>query len=389
MSGHEIGPFACIQVRAAKAWQSAAWLCHQLTPLVEEHREHLTFMLALGGSERLLLGGEAGVRGAPTTIWPLLRDALISQLTDAGLAEDRLTIGIGPTRTLAWLATSYATSGTDSRTLVVLPGQEQAFLAALPVAALQCVPDAAEVAKLSEMVAALDAVGVRTLGRLQRLSAEALARRFGADGARLAVLAAGEDLRLLRPRVEEPWLGARLHLEPPLAAEQLSLALAPLAEKLALTLITRELAAGKIALALESETGKRLQVARRLAHPLGTTQALLDTAERLLAGLLAPVTDSPDGLDVPDVELPAAGERFVTLRLRVGRLHPATAEQRQLWAAEQQRAGAERIERLRTAMRALAGGKHADALLRAEIHDPDAVLPEERYRLAPRTPRPT
>jgi hypothetical protein len=174
-------------------------------------------------------------------------------------------------------------------------------------------------------------------------------------------------------RVENAqWLGARLHFEPSLAAYHLAAALAPLAERLALTLAQRELAVGKVALIIESDAGTRMQALRRLKHPLGTTRALLEVAERLLAGMLA------------DALLPVEGERYVALRLRVGGLHLATVEQRRLWAAEQQQAGVERTERVMAALQALRGGKYADDLLRADLHAPDAVLPEERYRFTPR-----
>lgn len=314
-------------------------------------------------------------------------------LTEAGLRQDGLTVGIGPTRTLAWLAALRAVR--QGSAAVVLPGEEWAFLAALPLTVLQQVPDAAAVASLSEMVAALEETGIRTLGHLQRLSADALARRFGADGRALATLVDGRDLRPLRPRVAEPWLGARVVFEPPLMSQHLAVALGVLAEQLALTLAQKEQAAGKLRLVLESETGVRLEMERRLARPLGTTRALLAAAEGLLAGLLADATPTlsdatPEMLaDVaPDVALPGEGERYVTLRLRLGGLHPATVEQQRLWAKEQRQTGSERVERLETALQALSGGKHADALLRAELHEPAAVLSEERYRLAPRiTPR--
>ena len=385
MFSHEMGPFACIQLGAQGAagqWRKAARLCRHLTPLIELHPAQRALMLALGGSERLLLGDDPLAADAPEEVWPLLGKALAQQLAERSVAGS--TIGLGPTRTLAWLAALP-----DATMRVALPGERQTFLAGLPVAALLATPDAAEIASLVEIVAALEEGGIRTLGQAQRLTADTLARRFGLAGAAFVALAAGDDLRPLHPRIAAPWMGARLAFEPPVAAEQLTVALAPLAEKLALTLAGRELAAGKIALALESETGKRMQAARRLAHPLGTTRALLDAAERLLVGLLAPVADMPDmpgAPAAPDVDLPAAGERYITLRLRVGGLRRATAEQRRLWAAEQQRAGAERIERLAAALRAFQASKHADALLRAEAHAPDAVLPEERYRLAPRSP---
>ena len=408
--------FACVRLGdpdpagARERWWLAVRICRQLTPLIEEYPRRRALFLALSGSERLLLGGARATGGGgddelpgatdtPDTLWPLLSAALARRFADAGLAGlniqtggheqsgnsgVRLAAGIGPTRTLAWLVARTAMRRQSPAVAVALPGEEPAFLAPLPVALLQQAPDAVEIMEISALtaiLAALEEAGVHTLGQLRRLPADALVRRFGREGGQLAILAAGGDLRPFRPQVAESWLGARLVFDPSRAAEQLKLALGPLAEKLALTLARRELAAGKLALALESETGAWVRAERRLAHSLGTTRALLDVAERLLAGSLTPVLAAPDA---PDVELPAAEERYVTLRLRVGGLHPATAKQRRLWAGEQRAAGAERVERLATALRAPQGGRYADTLLWAELHEPDAALPEERYRLTPR-----
>jgi hypothetical protein len=371
-------PFACVRLAAVQDSPLVQRECERLTPLVETHGPSpVAILLALGGSERLLVD-ERSVAATPASLWPLLGTALSRRLSAATQQAPGVAVGIGPTRTLAWLAAR------QDATVVVLPGQELAFLAAMPLTALLDVPDGAAVTSLPEIVAALEAVGVQTFGQLQRLMTDGLARRFGAAGAALAVLARGGDLRPLQPRVAESWLGVRLVFEPPLAAERLAVALRPLAERLALLLAQRELSVGRLAMVVESETGQQLRVARRLAHPLGTTRALLSASERLLAGLLSDVLRVQTDMQ-PDVALPATGERYVSLRLRVGGLHAATAEQRQLWAQEQRQAGTERVERLARALHALQSGKYADALLHAETHEPDAVLPEERYRLTQRS----
>jgi len=387
----ETRPFACVCLNAADTvdvrgqWQRVVRVFTCLTPLIEAHRASQALILALGGSERLLLRRTTPGGDAIDQVWPLLAQAVAQLLIEAVPpqhgGQSVGVVGLGPTRTLAWLAASIL-SGAD--TAVVLPGQERAFLAPLPVTLLQQVPDATEIVSLANMVAALEISGIRTLGQLWRLPVEALSRRFGADGGLLAALASGSDLRSLRRVENAQWLGARLHFEPPLAAQQLPLALGPLAERLALTLAQRELAVGKVALIIESDAGTRMQALRRLKHPLGTTRALLEVTERLLAGMLADAAPNSEAGIVPDVPLPVEGERYVALRLRVGGLHPATAEQRRLWAVEQQQAGVERIERMTAALRALRGGKYADDLLRVDLHAPDAVLPEERYRFTPR-----
>ncbi len=385
MFSQDMRPFACVQLSDTSQWLATVRHCSDITPRIEEHIAQNTLVLSLEGSERLLLKGEQALTGPPEAhsakVWPLLGAALTALLTQAGLASDGFAVGIGPTRTLAWLASRQHAAR------VILPDDVKAFLADLPMSALLELPDALAIASFAEMMAALEASGIRTLGQVQRLSADALTRRFGVDGAALAVLADGHDMRPFCPRVTESWIGARLVCDPPLLAHQVMVALGPLAERLVLTLAQRELAACKLALVVESETGKRLQVERRLAHAIGTTRAILDVVERLLTGLLAEANaiGAASGV-MPDVVLPESGERYSTVRLRVGGLRPVTAEQRQLWTRGQQQAGVERIERLQAALRALRGGKHADALLQAELDEPDAVLPEERYRIRPRSP---
>ena len=389
----EIRPFACIRLSAAETveadvreeWRVMGRAFTRLTPLIEAHRASRALILALGGCERLLLRGPAPDGEAIELVWPLLAKAVAQLLTEA-VPSPRAgqlvgMVGVGPTRTLAWLASIL--SSTD--TAVVLPGQERAFLASLPVTLLQQTPDATAIVSLASIVAALDTSGIRTLGQLWRLPAEALSRRFGADGGLLAVLASGSDLRSLRRVEDAQGLGARLHFDPPLGAHHLAAALVPLAERLALTLTERELAVGKVALLIESDAGTRMQVLRRLTHPVGTTGALLGVATRLLAGMLADAASNSEAALLPDALLPGEGERYVALRLRVGGLHPATAEQRRLWAAEQQRAKSERVERLAAALRALGSGNCANDLLQTDLYAPDAVLPEERYRMTPRS----
>jgi hypothetical protein len=389
----EIRPFACVRLNAAdmvevdvgEQWRLMVRAFTRLTPLIEEHRASRALILALGGSERLLLRGTTPDGDAIERVWPLLANAITQLLTEAvpsqGAGQSVGMVGIGPTRTVAWLASILSSTGAA----VVLPGQERTFLASLPVALLQRTPDATAIDSLASIVAALETSGIRTLSQLWRLPIEALSCRFGADGSLLAALATGSDLRSLRRVEDSQWLGARLHFEPPLAAQYLATALVPLVERLALTLTERELAVGKVALLVESETGARAQVLRRLTHPLGTTRALLEVATRLLTGVLADAAPNSEADTLPDARLPGEGERYVALRLRVGGLHPATAEQRRLWVADQQQAGFERVERLAAALRALRGGKYADDLLQADQHAPDAVLPEERYRMTPRS----
>ncbi len=120
---------------------------------------------------------------------------------------------------------------------------------------------------------------------------------------------------------------------------------------------------------------------RELIHPVASASALLDQARRLLEVLVRPPTGSEETATYSGV------------RLRVGRLQLATAEQRQLWSNGTDRAADDRQTRRRAALRALArmGGVGASmggeaVLHRAIVQQPDAVLPEERYILEPLHP---
>jgi nucleotidyltransferase/DNA polymerase involved in DNA repair len=368
-------PFACIRgLRDAAAVEAAYHVCATLTPRIERHADAL--VLDLGGSERLVLAAAADADSAVG--WPALAQSLSKRLqADVRGMQRVVRVGIGPTRTVAWLA---ATSD-EEPWQAVLPEQVAGFLAPLPLALLGGVPD---LAHLPEKAPALDVLalsGIRTFGHLRRLTPVTLQRRFGPFGASIAAVAAGHDLTPLRVERLDEWTGIRLRCDPALRTEQLPAALAPLAEHTMLTLMERQQATGAVALILYPEVGEPVHAARELSHPVASASALLDQARRLLEVLVRPPTGSVEAATYSGV------------RLRVGRLQLATAEQRQLWSNGTDRAADDRQTRRRAALRALArmGGVGAGmggeaALYRAVLQQLDAVLPEERYILEPLHP---
>src|SRR5262249_18812230 len=142
---------------------------------------------------------------------------------------------------------------------------------------------------------------------------------------------AGHDLRPLHAERLDEWTGIRLRCEPPLRTEQVPRALEPLAEQVALALLERQQMAGAIALLLYPEVGEPVQRVQELSHPLASASALLEQARRLLERLVpAAATGTP--MDVT----------YGGVQLRVGRLQPATAEQRHLWSTGTDRTAEDR-----------------------------------------------
>jgi len=369
-------PFACIRgLGDAGSLDAAYQVCATLTPRIERHADAL--VLDLGGSERLVLAA-ADADSAVGLGWPALAQSLSKRLqADVWGMQRVVRVGIGPTRTVAWLA---ATGG-EEPWWAVLPEQVAGFLAPLPLALLGGVPD---LAHLPEKTPALDVLAlsdIRTFGHLRRLTPVTLQRRFGPFGASIAAVAAGHDLTPLRVERLDEWTGIRLRCEPALRTEQLPAALEPLAEHTMLTLMERQQAAGAVALLLYPEVGEPVHAARELSHPVASASALLDQSRRLLEVLVRPPTGSVETATYSGV------------RLRVGRLQLATAEQRQLWSNGTDRTADDRQARRRAALRALArmggvgAGMGGEAVLyRTVLQQPDAVLPEERYIFEPLHP---
>jgi DNA polymerase-4 len=327
-------------------------------------------VLDLAGCDRLLLGGSLSLSAQGERRWLLLAARLQRRLSEAGVTST--TVGLGPSRTVAWLAAFAAAHSTSSSWHVVRPEQVAAFLRPVPLGALLTVPDLREMPGAPEMLAALAQGGLMTTGQVARLPATALRRRFGPLGTRLATLAAGQDVRPLRIWVPAPWMGARVRLEPAMDVGRLSEALLPLAMYLAAALSQRQLGASEVALVLHRDDGTSWRATRRLGQPTASAVALADHAWRLLRRL---------------AEHERGGAACAGLHLRVGTLRPLRARQDMLWLSQSERERRARRARLLAPDGPLATRLHGRAaLLRAQIRSPYAVLPEQRYALVPLHP---
>jgi nucleotidyltransferase/DNA polymerase involved in DNA repair len=346
---------ACIRTSAAV--DPLLPLCARLTPRLERHPDAL--VLDLSGCERLVLGRHVLPSTPPNRLGPTLAVRLQHRLRAATSAP--ITVGLGPSRTVAWLAATTPAYPTPWR--AIAPDQVADFLRPLPLAALLALPDLRDRPGAAEVLAALAQSGLVTVGQVARLPAAPLVRRFGTRGTHLATLAAGHDVTPLRVWVPATWLGARLQLDPAVAADQLTSALIPLAEQLATALARPHLGACALALVLRMDDGVTWRATHPLGQPTASPRALHDHAQRLLTALLERVPAA----------LPCAA-----LHLRAGDLRPVAPPQDLLWPHEQQRDRAAARRRLARLLVTSATG-----LVQATCVAPHAVLPEERFTFVP------
>jgi DNA polymerase-4 len=137
------------------------------------------------------LTGTASLHGQPV-------DA-VRQIKRRVLAETGLTAsaGLAANKFVAKVASDL---GKPDGLVVVPPGDEARFLAALDVERLWGVGRVT--------TAALHELGVRTIGQLQAMPRDVLARRFGKHGEQLAALASGVDQRVVAPETAAKSIGA-------------------------------------------------------------------------------------------------------------------------------------------------------------------------------------
>lgn len=160
-----------LSLEAVRSAQEALFdVAQSVTPRVE-HATPNSVQLDLEGTEATF----------PTTGGLLL--ALETRLCSVGLELARS--GIGPSRTIAWLAARHGNGGH-----VVPTRRVRHFLDPLPIALLD---------PPLEILERLTRWGVGTLGELRRLSGAALGTRLGTAAVELARRAEGRDLIPFRP----------------------------------------------------------------------------------------------------------------------------------------------------------------------------------------------
>jgi protein ImuB len=278
-------------------------------------------------------------------------------------------IGVAPSRFCAFAAASRARS--RRRAMIVPGGAARAFLAPLPVELLSVRPElgagsvqgtellAAGNTQGADFPAVLERLGIRTLGELSALPADAVADRFGRLGLRARELALGLDSPL-QPRPPRERLVEWIDLPEAVSGLQLERVLELLIDRLLARSERRGRAFRKLWLGarfVEQGTWRR-------EVPLREAVAARDRLRLVLAPKLA--------------ELEAPIEQ---LSLEVAAFGPPVSDQLAFKSPDE----SERRRRLAEALRQTRAVAGAQSLLRVLDVDPDSRIPERRAVLTPFT----
>jgi protein ImuB len=242
---------------------------------------------------------------------------------------------------------------------VIREREVRTFLSPLPASLLGTRLDP-EGPRGHELVAALERLGVKTLGMLAELPEDAVADRFGALGSKARRLARGED-EPLRPRERHEAPFEVVELPETAAGPQLERALALLVDRLLADPVRR------------GRTVRALRLGARLAGGGGWRSEVAlrrpSASPELLRVALAPRL----------VELPGPASALV---LEATELGPEASDQMELGSRESER----RRERLAEAVRQVRAATGAGALLRVLDVDSSSRVPERRAMLTPYIP---
>ena len=288
-----------------------------------------------------------------------IRDVLAETLPGSPRA------GIAGTRFTALVAAGTAAGETvgepvgDAGTLrAVPPGRDAAFLDPLPAALLTADVD---------IRARLGRLGLKQIGQVAAVSRSALVARFGSEGERLRARARGEETDPFVPRRTPDRMVLALPVEPAVDdLEPLRFLLHRLAGALAGQLSGRGLATARAELRLDldstfapRDTPASITFDQRLPEPTYEAEAI----ERLL---LAHLERTPPPAPV------------VRLELELREIGPAAGQQLALFVPQ-----AARAARLGWQLARLALTFGEDRIRRVELTDPEAPLPETRWRWLP------
>ena len=263
--------------------------------------------------------------------------------------------GIAGTRFAATIAAIHARPAAP---VVVPVGGEADFLASHPSGLLTTDPD---------VRARLARFGLRRIRAVAELPRSALIARFGEEGGRIHARARGDELEPFRPRRTPERLTLALPIEPAAEGiEPLRFVLHRLASALTAQLTARGLAASRAHLHLDLDlafaragTPSGLDVEQRFPEPTAEAEAI----ERLL---FARLERTPP---------PAAVAR---LALELDGTAPAAGQQLLLFTPQ-----AARGARLEWQLARLALTFGEDRVRRVDLADPEAPLPEARWRWRP------
>ena len=158
----------------------------------------------------------------------------------------------------------------------IAPGEERAFLAALPASRIDGGGPKTE--------ARLAAVGARDIAEVAALGRARLEEMFGSHGLRIHALASGSDDERVRARSHPKSLSRSTTLgELDVDVDQLSQSLGELTQRLAKDLGGQGLSATKLALRVRFGDQRVVTRSRRLAQPCARASELLEAASLLLS----------------------------------------------------------------------------------------------------------
>jgi nucleotidyltransferase/DNA polymerase involved in DNA repair len=274
----------------------------------------------------------------------------------APILPGRPGVGIAGTSFAATVAAAHAPP--DGTPLAVPPGDDAAFLAPFPARLLTHDQD---------VRGRLARFGLRTIGAVAELPRTALVARFGEEGGRIHARSNGLETEPFRPRKTPERLALGLPIEPPVeGTDAVRFVLRRIAGALAEQLSARGAAAGIARLVVRHDlafaprgTAPELRFEQRFPEPTADAEAI----ERLL---VARLERTPPPAAVAGLELELAA------------VEPAAGQQLSLFIPQ-----AARGARLDWQLARLAIAFGADRIHRIAIDDPEAPLPETRWRWLP------
>jgi protein ImuB len=300
----------------ARSFEVVARAIEVLTPRLVLDRPGMCSFLTRGPSR--YFGGDESLA---THVYEAITSAL-------GEGEPDIRVGIADGGFVARLASRRASTAAP---FVVEPGASAAFCAPWPVAVF----DDEGLASL------LVRLGLRTLGDVAALPADAVLARFGIDGRRFHDLARGIDAGPPVLVTPPPDLVEQVELDPPVQrVDAVAFAAKGLADRLLARLADRGLACTRVGIEAETEHGERLsrcwRLAARSAGPLGpgdgalTPAALAERVRWQLDGWLSATHGNHIDEDIEDT---TGG--LCLLRLIPDEVVPADGRQLGFWGGDQ------------------------------------------------------
>ncbi len=294
----------------ARTFEIVARAIETLTPRVVLDRPGLCAFMTRGPSR--YFGGDHALAAR-------VHERVAEALDRYEIPAREIRIGIADGGFVARLASRHAA---HEAPFVVDPDGSAAFCAPWPVSVLGD----------PQLVSLLGRLGLRTLGDVAALPADAVLARFGVEGRRFHSLARGIDAGPQVLVVPPPDLVEQAELDPPVTrVDAVAFAAKGLAGRLLFRLAERGLACTRVVIEAETEHGERLARCWRHDHVL-TPAALAERVRWQLDGWLTATAEHPDIPDT-DIEDPTGG--LTLLRLVPDEVVPADGRQLGFWGGDQ------------------------------------------------------